>query len=171
VHAQNLDVCSARKVWRQLQREGFGPGRDRIARLMSELQLPGARRDKKKWQTTFPDRRGARPADLGNRQFTAAAPNRLWAADLTYVSTWKTVAYAAFIVDVSSLYSERWPAPARRPSSRVLALASLHRRFVRRRWKRAPCMCKSKAAHSALFIASGEPEALHLNSKIEFGGR
>jgi putative transposase len=75
---------------------------------MRELGLMGERRGTKKWRTTFPDETAPRPADLVNRQFTAPAPNRLWVADLTYVSTWQTVAYAAFIVDVFSRYIVGW---------------------------------------------------------------
>ncbi len=48
VHAQNLDIDGTRKVWHQMRREGFRVGRDRIARLMRELHLAGARRGKKK---------------------------------------------------------------------------------------------------------------------------
>lgn len=108
VHAENLDVYGAYKVWRQFRREGLDAGRDRIARLMRELGLIGERRGKKKWRTTIPDETVPRPADLVNRQFTATAPNRLWVADLTYVSTWQTVAYSAFIIDVFSRYIVGW---------------------------------------------------------------
>ncbi len=108
VHAQNLEVYGARKVWRQVRREGFSVGRDRIARLMRELHMAGARRGKKRWRTTFPDTLTPRPADLVNRRFTASAPNRLWVADLTYVSSWQAVCYAAFIVDAFSRYIVGW---------------------------------------------------------------
>ena len=108
VDAENLDVYGAYKVWRQFRREGLDAGRDRVARLMRELGMAGERRGKKKWRTTIPDQTAQRPADLVNRQFKAAAPNRLWVADLTYVSTWQTVAYAAFIVDVFSRYIVGW---------------------------------------------------------------
>ena len=108
VHKENLDVYGAYKVWRQFRREGIDAGRDRIARLMRALGLVGERRGKKKWRTTFPDESAHRPADLVERQFTASAPNRLWVADLTYISTWQTVAYAAFIVDVFSRYIVGW---------------------------------------------------------------
>ena len=108
VHKENLDVYGAYKVWRQFRREGIDAGRDRIARLMRALSLVGERRGKKKWRTTFPDENVHRRADLVARQFRASAPNRLWVADLTYVSTWQTVAYAAFIVDVFSRYIVGW---------------------------------------------------------------
>ena len=51
---------------------------------------------------------GARPADLVDRKFNAPAPNRLWVADLTYVSTWSGFAYVAFVVDVFSRYIVGW---------------------------------------------------------------
>jgi putative transposase len=108
VRQENLEVYGAYKVWRQFRRESIDAGRDRIARLMRELGLAGERRGKKKWRTTIPDETAPRPADLVERQFTAAAPNRLWVADLTYVSTWQTVAFAAFIVDVFSRYIVGW---------------------------------------------------------------
>ncbi|BBX50934.1 hypothetical protein MPOR_19600 [Mycolicibacterium poriferae] len=41
----------------------------------------------------------ARPADLVGRRFGPVAPNRLWVADLTYVSTWSGFAYVAFVTD------------------------------------------------------------------------
>ena len=48
------------------------------------------------------DETAARPADLVDRQFAAARPNRLWVADLTYVRTWSGFVYVAFIIDVYS---------------------------------------------------------------------
>ena len=86
VHRENFGVYGIEKVWHQLNREGHQVGRDRVARLMGELDLAGTVRGKRK-RTTFPDELSPRPADLVERNFTAAAPNRLWVADLTYVST------------------------------------------------------------------------------------
>jgi hypothetical protein len=81
VHRANFGVYGIEKVWRQLNREGIKIGRDRVGRLMDELELSGVVRGKKK-RTTVPAEIGARPADLVERQFTAAAPNQLWVADL-----------------------------------------------------------------------------------------
>ena len=69
-----------------------------VARLMAELGLTGAIRGKVK-KTTIADPTGSRPPDLVHRQFGPSAPNRLWVADLTYVSTWSGWAYVAFVVD------------------------------------------------------------------------
>jgi putative transposase len=101
VHRDNFGVYGIEKVWRQLNREGIKIGRDRVARLMDDLELSGVVRGKKK-RTTIPDEVSPRPADLVERNFTAAAPNALWVADLTYVSTWSGFVYVAFVIDVFS---------------------------------------------------------------------
>ena len=86
VHRDNFNVYGVEKVWKQLRRQGIEVGRDRVARLMGELELVGAVRGKT-WRTKTPDQADRRPADLVERNFTATAPDRLWVADLTYVST------------------------------------------------------------------------------------
>ncbi len=107
VHRENFGVYGIEKVWRQLIREGIAVGRDRVARLMRDLGLAGAVRGKKA-RTTLPSDVGARPADLVGRAFSAPAPNRLWVADLTYVSTWSGFAYVAFIIDAFSRAIVGW---------------------------------------------------------------
>jgi putative transposase len=87
VHAEHFGVYGARKVWRQLHREGITVARCTVERLMGELHLEGVRRGKPH-KTTTPDAAAARPADLVARDFSAARPNQLWVADLTYVATW-----------------------------------------------------------------------------------
>jgi putative transposase len=107
VHRDNFGVYGIDKVWRQLDREGIKIGRDRVARLMDDLELSGVVRGKKK-RTTIPDEVSPRPADLVERNFTAAAPNALWVADLTYVSTWSGFVYVAFVIDVFSRFIVGW---------------------------------------------------------------
>jgi putative transposase len=41
----------------------------------------------------------AKPHDLVDRNFRPLAPDRLWVADFTHVSTWSGWCYAAFVVD------------------------------------------------------------------------
>jgi len=43
VHKDNFRVYGVEKVWRQLNREDIGVGRDRVAKLMRELGLEGVR--------------------------------------------------------------------------------------------------------------------------------
>jgi len=100
VHAQQWAVYGARKVWHQLAREGISAGRDRVARLMGGLGLAGVRRERRP-RTTTAVAGPARP-DLVGRVFTAAAPDRLWVADITYVRLGSGFCYAAFVVDAFS---------------------------------------------------------------------
>jgi putative transposase len=107
VHKANFSVYGARKVWRQLGREGIPVSRDRVARLMRQLGIRGVVRGSKR-RTTIPAETTERPADLVERDFTAPAPNRLWVADLTYVATWAGFAYVAFIIDAFSRMIVGW---------------------------------------------------------------
>src|SRR6266542_2533329 len=74
---------------------------------MREMGLQGVRRGTTK-RTTTSDPQADRPADLVDRQFSASAPNRLWLADLTYVSTWSGFAYTAFVIDAFSRAIVGW---------------------------------------------------------------
>ena len=107
VYEQNYRVYGARKVWRQLRREGFPVARCTVERLMRALSLQGAVRGKK-WRTTIADPQAPRPTDLVCRDFSAEAPNRLWLADLTYVRTWSGFVYAAFVIDAFSRFIVGW---------------------------------------------------------------
>ena len=107
IHAENFAVYGARKVWHALARKGDHVGRDRVARLMGTLGLVGATRERS-IRTTKPADQSARPADLVERNFAAAAPNRLWVADITYVWTTAGFCYTAFIVDVFSRRIVGW---------------------------------------------------------------
>uniref|UniRef100_UPI000566C289 IS3 family transposase n=1 Tax=Phycicoccus jejuensis TaxID=367299 RepID=UPI000566C289 len=97
VHAANYSVYGARKVWLQLNREGHSVARCTVERLMKADGLHGAVRGKVK-RTTVADPAAERARDLVSRNFTPAAPDRLWVADITYVSTWSGWVYVAFVV-------------------------------------------------------------------------
>jgi putative transposase len=105
----NFQVYGARKVWRQLNREGIRVARCTVERLMREMGLEGAVRGRKV-RTTVPDVSAARPADLVNREFKANRPNALWVADLTYVATWRGFVYVAFVIDVFARTIVGWRA-------------------------------------------------------------
>jgi putative transposase len=119
VHAANYGVYGARKVWLALNREGIAVARCTVERLMAELGLTGAVRGKTK-RTTIADPAAPRPADLVQRRFAPPAPNRLWVADLTYVSTWSGFAYVAFVVDAYARRILGWRVAATMATSMVL---------------------------------------------------
>jgi putative transposase len=98
---ENFQVYGARKIWRQLCREGVAVARCSVERLMRSLGLQGAVRGGKRRTTISRDQMDY-PADLVKRQFTAIRPNQLWVADFTYVATWAGFIYVAFVIDVFS---------------------------------------------------------------------
>ena len=98
VWTASRQLYGARKVWRQLQREGVEVARCTVERLMRDMKLQGAVRGRRV-RTTMPDGAGERPMDRVERNFTATRPNQLWVADLTYVATWRGFVYVAFVVD------------------------------------------------------------------------
>jgi putative transposase len=119
IHAANHGVYGARKVWLALNREGIAVARCTVERLMAELGLSGATRGMTR-RTTIADHAAARPADLVQRRFGPPAPNRLWVADLTYVSTWSGFAYIAFVVDAYARRILGWRVAATMATSMVL---------------------------------------------------
>ena len=101
----------ARKVERQLRRDGICVARCTVERLMREQRLRGVVRGRRV-RTTTPDAAAPRPLDLVQRQFRATRPNALWVADFTYVATWRGVVYVAFVIDVFSRRIVGWRASA-----------------------------------------------------------
>jgi putative transposase len=81
IYRANYAVYEARKLWRALRREGSLIGRDQVGRLMRGLGISGAVRGKVH-RTTISSELAPRPADLVDRVFAAAEPNRLWVADI-----------------------------------------------------------------------------------------
>ncbi len=109
VFADNFGVYGVRKVWRQMQREGFDVARCTVARLMKGMGLQGVIRGKTV-RTTISNKAAPCPLDHVNRQFHAPAPNRLWVSDFTYVTTWKGFVYVAFVIDTYARRIVGWRA-------------------------------------------------------------
>jgi putative transposase len=88
VHTANYGVYGARKVWKQLNREGVLVARCTVERLMRQTGITGLVRGAKR-RTTVPDPTAPKPPDLVKRTFVATRPNRPWVSDITYVRTWE----------------------------------------------------------------------------------
>ena len=92
------------RIWKDLAMAGEHCGENRVARLMR-----GARLRAQPKPHTKPVDGGVRPEQspaptLLDRDFAAAAPNRKWAADFTYIWTGEGWLYVAVVMD---LYSRR----------------------------------------------------------------
>ena len=119
VYEANFGVYGARKVWLALNREGISVARCTVERLMRELGLRGVVRGKIK-RTTISDPAASRAADLVQRRFNPHAPNVLWVADFTYVSTWSGWVYVAFVIDAYARRILGWRTSTSMSTSLVL---------------------------------------------------
>ncbi|GAU71240.1 transposase [Streptomyces sp. NBRC 110611] len=119
VYDENHQVYGARKIWRQLRREGIAVARCTVERLMRALGLTGAVRGKTV-KTTTPDPAAERADDLVDRDFTATRPNQLWVTDFTYVATWLGFVYVAFVLDVFSRKIVGWRVAGHKRTDLVL---------------------------------------------------
>ena len=109
VFTENFEVYGVRKVWRQLQREGFDTARCTVARLMRGMGLQGVIHGKP-IRTTISDNAAPCPLDHVNRQFTAPRPNVLWVSNFTYVPTAQGFVYVAFVIDTFARRIVGWRA-------------------------------------------------------------
>jgi transposase InsO family protein len=107
IHQFSRGTYGAPRVHEELLAAGIKVGRKRVARWMRATGLCGVSR--RQWVTTTVRDRGARPApDLVERNFVAAAPNRLWVADITYIPTWAGFLYLAVVLDTFSRRIVGW---------------------------------------------------------------
>jgi len=106
-HRVSRGTYGSPRVLKELRESGEWIGRRRVARLMKERSLSGEMA--KKWRhpagalTSDP----CEPNKL-DRDFTAPAPNRLWASDITYVRTWEGWLYVAVVIDLFSRRVVGW---------------------------------------------------------------
>jgi putative transposase len=120
VHEANYEAYGYRRTWKQLLREGERVPRCQVQRLMRQAGIQGAKRRGRPWRSTIPDPAAQRPADLVQRDFSAAAPDRLWVCDFTRARCWEGVVYFAFVIDVYSRMIVGWQLAAHMRTSLVL---------------------------------------------------
>ena len=108
LHARNYYAYGSWRMWKALGRSGEQVGRGQVERLMRRHGIQGAKRRGKPWRTTRPDGHAYRPADLVERDFTAAGPDQLWFADFTYLRCWEGVVFFSFVIDAYSRQIVGW---------------------------------------------------------------
>ena len=104
--------------------------RKRVARLMRKDGLRGRIQGRKRKHTTRQDPLAVPAPDLVGRNFAAPAPNKLWTADITYMSTEEGFLYLAFILDVYSRKVVGWSMASHLRSELVAAALEM---AIRRR--------------------------------------
>ena len=123
VHRDSHGCYGSPRVHLELKAQGRGASRGRIERLMRGHGIRAIMARPRRVRTT--DSRHDLPIapNLLNRNFTAAAPNRIWLADITYVETDEGWLYLSTVMD---LYSRRIVGWAMRDHLRTeLPLAAL----------------------------------------------
>ena len=101
IHQWSQGTYGAPRMHAELGARGTVVGRKRVARLMRRGGLQGVTRRRGTF-TTVRDRHVQPAPDLVSRNFVAAAPNRLWIADITYIPTWTGFLYLAVVLDAWS---------------------------------------------------------------------
>ena len=104
VHRDTRGRYGSPRIHVELKAQGRGASRGRIARLMRREGIRAIMARPRRVRTT--DSRHDHPIapNLLNRNFSAAAPDRIWLADITYVETGQGWLYLAAVMD---LYSRR----------------------------------------------------------------
>jgi putative transposase len=105
-HEASRGTYGTPRIHAELAAKGIRVGRKRVARLMLQAGLAGVCR--RKFVTTTVKDGGRQAPDLVARNFTAAAPDRLWVADITYIPTWAGFLYLAVVLDAYSRRIVGW---------------------------------------------------------------
>jgi transposase InsO family protein len=108
IHERARGVYGSRRVQAELcLGQGIMVSRKRVRRLMRQAGISGLVKVKRAKTTIRVP--GVRVADdLVERQFSPAAPNVLWVADLTYLRTWEGWLYLAAVQDAFSRMIVGW---------------------------------------------------------------
>jgi putative transposase len=104
---EHRQVYGSPRVHAELRTQGVRCSRQRVARLMREMDL-AAKRRRHKPVGTIRTRGAAVAANLLNREFAAELPNRQWVSDTTYVWTAEGWLYVAVVLDLFSRLVVGW---------------------------------------------------------------
>ena len=130
VHREYRQICGALKTWKVLNRQGIACGKHRVARLRKMHGIEANRKRRFRIITEHHQTPVAAPDRL-NRTFTAAAPNRAWVGDMTFVRTREGWLNLAVLVDLYSRKVVGWamgPQPNQALALGALDMALAHRR-------------------------------------------
>ncbi len=108
VYAETRGAYNWPRIWRQLQRQNVRVGQQRVQQLMRQHSIRA--RGKRRFRIVTTDNRHALPVvdNRLNRQFTAAAPNQVWAGDITYIATGEGWLFLAVVLDLFSRQVVGW---------------------------------------------------------------
>jgi transposase InsO family protein len=123
-HTKSTRRYGSPRVHRALRNRGICVGKKRVARLMRANGIVG-RRKRCFRLTTDSNHPNPIAPNVVARDFTASAPNKVWAGDVTYIATSEGWAYLAVLLDLFSRRVVGWAISANNDTA--LALAALQR--------------------------------------------
>ena len=130
LYADSFRSYGSPRIHSTLKDEGIRCGKKRVERLMRQEGLR-AKAARKFRVTTDSSHQKLIAPDLLERNFTAAAPNRVWVSDITYLWTAEGWLYLAVFIDLFSRRVVGWKTAPRLHSS--LVTGAFEHAVVRRR--------------------------------------
>jgi len=131
IFKQHRGKYGSRRITNQLKDEDHQIGRYKVRRLMRELGLKA--KAPRRYKVTTDSRHGFSIApNILNRNFEVKEPNKVWAADITYVWTLEGWLYLAVIIDLFSRQIVGWSMDKRMKTQ--LTLEALSMAY----WRRKP---------------------------------
>jgi transposase InsO family protein len=119
VHAENRGVYGSPRVTAELRAMGERVCENTVAKVMRQEQIRA--RIARRWVPRTTDANHPHPVadNLLGRDFTADAPNRKWACDITYVATGEGWLYLAMVIDLYSRMIVGWSMAGHMRAERV----------------------------------------------------
>jgi transposase InsO family protein len=117
------------RIWRELHARGLRVGKQRVQTLMQRhgIRAKGRRR----FKVTTDSRHDLPIApNLLNREFSVAAPDKVWAGDITYIATDEGWLFLAVVIDLFSRQVVGWS--LRQDMSREIVLDALRMAWFKR---------------------------------------
>jgi putative transposase len=120
IFAESRETYGSPRVHAELRLgHGIRVAEKRVARLMRQAGLVSVRSKRRKGSTIRATEHPLAP-DLVERDFAVDAPDRLWVADFTQLTTWQGLAYVAVIADAYSRLCLGWSVRADKTVELVL---------------------------------------------------
>ncbi len=107
IHAETDGAYGWPRIWKELLARGMRVGKQRVQKLM---QLHGIRAKGKRRFKVTTDSNHDLPIspNLLNRQFSVAAPDKVWVGDITYIATAEGWLFLAVVIDLFSRQVVGW---------------------------------------------------------------
>jgi putative transposase len=107
IYADSGQTYGSPRIQAALRVKGFTPCRQRVVRLMKQLNIKA--RQRRRFRVTTDSQHALPIADnILDRNFTAQQPDQAWVADITYISTHQGWLYLAVVVDLFSRKVVGW---------------------------------------------------------------